>query len=127
LGPYILTQGLLPLVRERMGQIVFLNSTAGLTSRANVGQYAATKHALKALADGLREEVNRDRIRVLSVYPGRTATQMQQQLHAVEGRLYHPDRLLQPGDVASVVVNALCLPRTAEVTDINIRSMIKPD
>jgi NADP-dependent 3-hydroxy acid dehydrogenase YdfG len=33
--------------------------------------------------------------------------------------------LLQPEDVASVVVNALALPWTAEVTDISIRPMMK--
>jgi NADP-dependent 3-hydroxy acid dehydrogenase YdfG len=106
---------------------VFLNSSAGLMAHTNVGQYTATKHALKAIADCLREEVNGDRIRVLSVFPGRTATPLQRRLHVVEGREYRPERLLQPEDVASVVVSALCLPRTAEVTDINIRSMSKPE
>ena len=38
---------------------------------------------------------------------------------------YRPELLLQSADVASVVVNALSLPRTAEVTDISIRPMIK--
>ena len=49
-GPYLLTQGLLPMLRQRRGQIVFMNSSAGLTAGAGVGPYAATKHALKALA-----------------------------------------------------------------------------
>ena len=126
-GPYLLTQDLLPLIRLRQGQIVFINSSAGLTARANVGQYAATKHALKAIADSLRDEVNRDGVRVLSVFPGRTATPTQERLHALERRTYQPDRLLQPDDVADVVVNALCLPRTAEVTEIKIRPMLKWD
>jgi NADP-dependent 3-hydroxy acid dehydrogenase YdfG len=127
LGPYLLTQGLLPLVRKRQGQIVFMNSSAGHTARANVGQYAATKHALKAVADSLREEVNRDRVRVLSVFPGRTATPMQERVYGFEQRPYRPDGLLQPEDVAAVIVNALSLPRTAEVTDINIRPLVKPE
>ena len=127
LGPYLLTQVLLPMIRARQGQIVFINSSVGLTARARVGQYAATKHALKAIADSLREEVNRDGVRVLSVYPGRTATPAQEALHALEGRPYRPDRLLQPEDVATMVLSALCLPRTAEVTDIQIRPMVKPD
>ncbi len=126
-GPYLLTQALLPMIRARQGQIVFINSSVGLTARARVGQYAATKHALKAIADSLREEVNRDGVRVLSVYPGRTATPAQEVLHALEGRPYRPDRLLQPEDVAAMVLTALCLPRTAEVTDIQIRPMVKPD
>jgi NAD(P)-dependent dehydrogenase (short-subunit alcohol dehydrogenase family) len=127
LGPYLLTQDLLPLILQRKGQIVFINSSAGLTARANVGQFAATKHALKAIADSLRDEINCHGVRVLSVYPGRTATPNQERLHVLEGRVYRPDRLMQPEDVAAVVVNALCLPRTAEVTDIKIRSMMKFD
>ena len=91
-GPYLLTQALLPLLKLRRGQIVFMNSSAGLDARANVAQYAASKHALKAIADSLREEINRDGIRVLSVFPGRTATPMQQQLHVLEGRPYQPGK-----------------------------------
>ena len=109
LGPHLLTQALLPLILQSQGQIVFVNSSAGLTARANIGQFAATKHALKALADSLRDEVNRDGVRVLSVFPGRTATPNLERLHALEGRPYRPELLLQPGDVAAVVVNALCL------------------
>jgi NADP-dependent 3-hydroxy acid dehydrogenase YdfG len=124
-APYALTQALLPMLRSRGGQIVFINSSAGLRARATVGQYAATKHALKAIADSLRDEVNGDGVRVLSVFLGRTASPMQAAVHEIEGRTYHPDRLLQTDDVASVVLHVLSLPRTAEVTDINIRPLMK--
>jgi short-subunit dehydrogenase len=122
----MLTQALLPLLKARQGQIVFINSTVGLRAGANVGQYAATKHGLKALADSLRDEVNADGVRVLSVFLGRTATPMQAAIHEMEGRVYHPEFLMQPEDVAAVVINALSLPRTAEMTDIHVRPMIKP-
>ena len=42
-APYLLTQALLPALRARKGQIVFINSTVGLIARANVGQFAATQ------------------------------------------------------------------------------------
>jgi NADP-dependent 3-hydroxy acid dehydrogenase YdfG len=125
-APYLLTQALLPTLRERKGQVVFVNSTAGLTARAGVAQYAATKHALKAIADSLREEVNSDGVRVVSVFPGRTATPMQSRVFAAEGRRYLPERLMQPADVASVVLQAITLPRTAEVTDVMVRPGLKP-
>ena len=125
-APYSLTKTLLPMIRLRRGQIVFVNSSVGLNARANVGQYAVTKHALKAFADSLRDEVNADGVRVLSVFLGRTATPMQASVHEMEGKEYHPERLLLPEDVAAVVINALSLPRSAEVTDINIRPLIKP-
>jgi NADP-dependent 3-hydroxy acid dehydrogenase YdfG len=125
-APYLLTQALLPLLRRRQGQVVFINSSVGLAARGQVGPYAATKHALRALADSFRDEVNTEGVRVLSVYLGRTASPMQAMMHAMEGKPYHPEHLLQPSDVAAVVLNALCLPRTAEVTDISIRPMRKP-
>src|SRR5581483_4472786 len=124
-APYVLTRGLLPLLRRNQGQIVFINSTMGLGTRAGVAAYAASKHALKALADTVREEVSPDGVRVLSVFPGRTATPGQAAIHAAERRQYVPDRLMQPEDVATMVVSALAVPRTAEVTDIRIRPMHK--
>ena len=126
LAPYALTQVLLEMLIVREGQVVFINSTAGLNAGANVSQYAATKHALKAMADSLRAEVNPKGVRVLSVFPGRTATPMQEAVHRSEGKPYFPERLLQPEDVAAMVLAALALPRTAEVTDLMIRPMMKP-
>jgi NAD(P)-dependent dehydrogenase (short-subunit alcohol dehydrogenase family) len=122
-APYLLTQCLLPLLEPRQGQIVFLNSSIYQNARALVGPYAATKYGLKGLADSLRSEVNPRGVRVLSVFPGRTASPMQAAVHADEGRSYQPERLLQPADVAASVVHALALPRTAEVTDIHIRPL----
>jgi NADP-dependent 3-hydroxy acid dehydrogenase YdfG len=124
-GQYALIQLLLPLLRKRPGQIVFINSSAGLRSPANVGQFSATQHALRSIADTLRDEVNADGIRVVSVYPGRTATPRMAALFAKEGKTYRPELLLQAEDIASMVTHSLCLPRTAEVTDISIRPMLK--
>jgi NADP-dependent 3-hydroxy acid dehydrogenase YdfG len=124
-APYLVTQALLPMLRFRQGQIVFINSSIGKNAPANVGQYAATKHGLKAIADSLRDEVNADGVRVLSVFLGRTATPMQAAIYEMEGRTYRPDLLLQPEDVAAVVLNALALPRSAEVTEISMRPLIK--
>ena len=125
-GPYYLTQLLLPLVRKKIGQIVFINSSVGLTGgRANISQYAATKQALKAMTDSLREEVNSDGMRIISVYPGRTATPMQQEICRAEGKQYQPNLFSRPEDVAHIVLNALSVPRSSEVTDIVIRPMKK--
>jgi NAD(P)-dependent dehydrogenase (short-subunit alcohol dehydrogenase family) len=125
-APFVLTQHLLPAVRRARGQIVFVNSSVVTTAAASLSQYAATKHALKALADSLRCEVNRDGVRVISIYPGRTASPMQQHVHALEARPYRPGDLLQPEDVAAVTVDALRLPRTAELTDVHVRPMRRP-
>ena len=125
-GHYALIQLLLPSLRKTQGQIVFINSSAGIRMpSAGAGQFAATQHGLRAIADSLRDEVNGDGIRVLSVYPGRTATPRMESLYAERGLPYHPELLMQPQDVAAMVIAALSLPRTAEVTDISMRPMQK--
>lgn len=123
-APYLLTQALLPSLIARRGQVVFVNSSSGFNpARAGWVAYSASKHALRAVADGLRDEVNAQGVRVLTVFPGRTATPMQEEVHRYEGRDYDPERFLQPRDVAAAVLSALALPRTAEVTDLHLRPM----
>lgn len=124
-APYLLTQSLLPLIKFARGQIIFINSSQGLNARATLSQFSSTQHSMRAIADSLREEVNQDGIRVTSLYLGRTATPRIEGLYNKEGKKYDPTLLLQPEDVASVVSHVLSLPRTAEVTNINIRPMIK--
>jgi NADP-dependent 3-hydroxy acid dehydrogenase YdfG len=124
-GHYLMIQTMLPLLRKAKGQVVFINSSAGLRSPATTGQFSATQHAFRSIADSLREEVNADGIRVLSIFPGRTATPRIAKLFEKEGRAYQPALLMQPEDVAEMVTHSLRLPRTAEVTDISIRPMQK--
>lgn len=125
-APYLVTRALLPLLVAARGEIVFVNSSAALAARPENALYAATKLALRSLAGSLRDQVNPLGVRVLSVYPGQTATPMQERARAQEGQPYDPSSLLDPGDVAAAVVHALALPRTAEVTDITLRPMTKP-
>jgi NAD(P)-dependent dehydrogenase (short-subunit alcohol dehydrogenase family) len=123
LGPYSLLQRLLPLLIEAQGQVVFINSTQGLKAAAGIGQFGATQHAMKAVADSLRDEINGNGVRVTSIFLGRTATERQRAIFATEGRPYRPERLIQPADVAEIVLSLLQLPRTTEPTDIILRPM----
>lgn len=125
-APFLVTQHLVPALRATGGQIVFVSSSAALRASPGIGQYSATHHALRGLADAFRSELNTDGVRVLTVYPGRTATGLQARIHRDEGREYAPERLLQPSAIAHTVVEALTLPRSAELTDVQIRSMLKP-
>jgi NADP-dependent 3-hydroxy acid dehydrogenase YdfG len=125
-APFLLTKAFVPMLKETCGQVVFINSTSGLIAGTDNGIYAATKHALRALASSIRDNVNPYGIRVVSVFPGRTATAMQEAVHRFEERAYEPGELLQADDVAELIVGALALPRTAEVTDVVVRPMRKP-
>ncbi len=124
LAPLQLAMACLEPLERCRGQVVALNSTAILApSSGGLAAYTMSKHALRAGIDSLRQEVNGRGIRVLSVFPGRTNTPMQSAILAAEGRAVDADCLLSAEDVATMVVAALQLPRTAEVTDIIMRPM----
>jgi len=124
-GPYALIHQLLPSLIEARGQVVFINSTQGLRAGGGIAQFAATQHAMKAIADSLRDEVNVSGVRVTSIFLGRTATERQRAIFEMEGRPYSPERLIQPVDVAQIIVSILRLARTSEVTDVVLRPMRK--
>jgi NAD(P)-dependent dehydrogenase (short-subunit alcohol dehydrogenase family) len=120
-GPAELTRLLLPVLRVSRGRVVFVNSGAGLNAHAGWSAYAASKHGLKALADSLRAEEAPHGVRVTSVYPGRTATPMQEKVHQQEGREYDASRYIDPESVATTILLALDLPDDAHLTDLTVR------
>lgn len=122
-APYRLTQALLPQLVRRQGDIVFINSTQGIAAAPEIGQFAATQHAMKAVADALRGEINEAGVRVVTLHAGRTATPRQARIFSGEGRIYRPELLMQPEDVAAMVAATIALPRTAEVTSVVMRPM----
>ena len=124
-APFLLTQLLLPDLTKSSGQIVFMNSSAAIAPNATLAGYSSNKAALKLIANCLRLEVNASGVRVMSVYPGKTASAMQQRAHELAGKTYDAANLMQPEDVAQMVISALALPKTAEMTDLHIRPMKK--
>jgi NADP-dependent 3-hydroxy acid dehydrogenase YdfG len=116
-----LTRLLLPALRAACGQVVCINSGAGLTAHPGWGSYAASKFALRAFADALRAEEAAHGVRVTSVYPGRTDTRMQRAVVAHEGGEYDGSRFLRPESVARAVLLAVTAPPDADVTELSIR------
>src|SRR5688572_20563062 len=121
LAPAELTRAVLPELRAARGHVVFVNSGSGLRANPGWAAYAASKHALRALADALRAEEAANGVRVTSVYPGRVATPMQEKVHAQEGKQYDASDWIDPESVATTILTALDLPRDAEVTDLTVR------
>lgn len=121
LAPALLSRIAMPAIRRGRGQVIFVNSGAGLRSHPQWAAYAASKHGLKALADSLRAEEAGSGVRVSSVYPGRTATAMQERIHEMEGTAYDPDAFIQAQTVAIAITNLLDTPSDADITDISIR------
>lgn len=118
-GAVALTLALLPALRAAHGQVVFINSGAGQKVSAGMASYSASKFALRAFADSLRAD--EPSLRVTSIFPGRTDSEMQRDLVAYEGKDYDPARFLRPETVGGLVAQAVNTPRDAQVHEITVR------
>jgi NAD(P)-dependent dehydrogenase (short-subunit alcohol dehydrogenase family) len=98
-GQVAVTQAFLPQLRRARGRIVFIGSIAGRSALPFLGPYAASKHALEAVADSLRLELRPFGIHVSIVEPGTIRTpiwaksaaaadELVQRLPAALGELY---------------------------------------
>ncbi|MET0758148.1 MAG: SDR family oxidoreductase [Mycobacterium sp.] len=118
-GAVALTLALLPALRAADGHVVFINSGAGRNVSPGMASYSASKFALRAFADSLRAD--EPALRVTSVFPGRTDTDMQRELVAYEGGDYDAARFLRPETVAGVVANVVATPRDAHIHEVVVR------
>ncbi|OFK65642.1 MULTISPECIES: SDR family oxidoreductase [unclassified Corynebacterium] len=116
--PAELTRQLLPALRAAEGLVVFINSGAGIHSYGDNVIYAATKHALYALADGLR--LGELGIRVSTVAPGPTDTPMLQGLQD-----YNPEHVIAPVEVAKAIRATVDAGPTTQLTEIRVRPRIE--
>ncbi|OBF06534.1 short chain dehydrogenase [Mycobacterium sp. ACS4054] len=119
LGPVELTLALLPALRQARGQVVFINSGAGRNVSPGMASYSASKFALRAFADSLRAD--EPGLRVTTVYPGRTDSEMQRELVAFEGGTYDPAKFLKPETVAATVANVVATPADGHVHEVVLR------
>lgn len=126
-APYYLTQAFLNNIIKNKGQIVFINSTAGLDSWGGVGQYAATKHALRAWANSLRDEVIHHGVKIINIFPGATHSPMQKYVQQFDNSIYEKEKYLKPENVAAVVINALKASDLSVLYDIIVKPNIIDD
>ena len=118
-GAVALTLAVLPALRAARGQVIFVNSGAGLNVSPGLASYSASKFALRAFADSLRTD--EPLLRVTSIHPGRVDTDMQRDLVAYEGGEYDPARFLSPRTVAAAVAAAVATPPDAHTHQVVIR------
>jgi NADP-dependent 3-hydroxy acid dehydrogenase YdfG len=118
-GAVALTLALLPALRSAGGQVIFVNSGAGIKASPGLASYSASKFALRSFADSLRAD--EPDLRVTSVHPGRIDTEMQRDLIAYEERDYVPEQFLSAATVAAVVAQAVNAPADAHVHEIVVR------
>lgn len=120
-APALLTRGLLPQLRAAKGTVVFVNSGSGIRANPRWASYNASKFGLRGFADALGQEEAPHGVRVSSIFPGRTATAMQEQVHSQEGKEYDAEEWIRPETVAKAIVEVIDLGRDATMPEVVIR------
>ena len=113
------------MIEQKAGQFVNVSSVAGHKVSANGAVYAATKHAVRALSEGLRQEVKPYNIRTTVISPGAVATELpdtisEQDISEIMHGFY--DKYAIPADsFARAVVFAMSQPDDVDINEILFR------
>ena len=99
------------------GDVVIVSSLAGKNGFAGGTAYAASKFAVRGLAQSLMLEVRDRNVRVASVFPGSTDTRFFDDTPMSPNR----EKILAAEDVAQAILNLLRAPRRALLSEIDIR------
>ncbi len=120
-APFMLSQRAFPHLRKcGHGRIVNLVSLGGLRLKnANSMLYAMTKHAARAMTDGLRMTGWQHGIRATAICPGPVDTEMMVNTGTLPGDMSKPD------DIAAIVAHILTLPNSASVALVPVNSVME--
>lgn len=122
-----LTQKLVPQMRERGGDVVFISSTAGHAPYPGGAGYTAAKHAERLIPQTLRLELCGDPVRIIDIAPGMVKTEgfSLNRLHgdaeAAEQVYAGVEAPLVAEDVAEAVRWAVSLPSHVNIDSLVIR------
>lgn len=119
-APMRITALSLPKMIENQGAYVFIGSVDALKGNRRRGASTAASAGRIGFAASLFEEVREHGVKVITIHPGFMNTPL-----VSPGRL-DPTRMIQPEDMAQLVVSALSLPRTSCVVEMTVRPQRSP-
>jgi len=99
----VLTREVVRTIHDRSAKIVNIASTAGITSRPGWLAYASSKAAVVSLSTTMADELAGTGIKVYTISPGRTATELRRTLAPEEDM----SSIMQPDQVADVIASLL--------------------
>ena len=111
--------------KQKSGHMIFVSSVAGHKIGPDFAVYAATKHAVRALAEGFRQEVKPYNIRTTIISPGAVATELPDSVTqpdiAEKIRTYYDEIAIPAESFAQAVIFAMSQPEEVDVNEILFR------
>src|SRR3954462_325475 len=114
------------MVEQGSGDVVNISSVAGRTARKGAGVYNASKWAVNAFSESLRQEVTGRGVRISLVEPGAVATELTDHITQPDAKagavqMYTSMRALQAGDIARAVLYLVTQPLHVAVNEVLVR------
>jgi NADP-dependent 3-hydroxy acid dehydrogenase YdfG len=110
---------------RQVSDLVNISSTAGRQVRLGSGVYNATKHAVGAFSESLRQEVTKRHVRVSLVEPGATATELaghnRPEVRETISQRFVDMQRLEAEDIADAIAYIVTRPRHVAVNEVLIR------
>ena len=124
-GLLYITREIAPrMVEQQSGHIINVGSIAGIEVYPNGNVYCATKHAVKAISEGLRKELFDKNIRVTNIAPGLVETEFSiVRFHGDKARadgVYANMQPLTAKDIADCIAFAVSRPAHVNIADMLI-------
>lgn len=117
-GTFLCTQAVLPgMISRKSGTIVMINSVTSKYEFTNSSIYTASKLGLRGMTDVLRKEVRDHGIRLITIMPGATETN----IWAPSVVKKHSHRMMKPSDVADIIIDICRKPSNIVVEEILVR------
>ena len=115
----VITRHLLPhFKRNKIGDIIFIGSEAGLSGAKNGSLYCAAKFGLKGFTEALSKDVSNNNIKVTIINPGMVKTNFFKNLNFEPGD--SEKNVISLRDISSTVTYILGLSRNTIVDEINL-------
>jgi len=117
------------MLKQGGGDIINISSLAARKGNAHTNSYAASKHALNSMTDLMRQEVGNRNIRVCTLMPGATMTEVGDHVtdpkwrQTIQAHVSKEGAVL-PADTADTIVFILTLPRRVNISEICVRPTI---
>lgn len=124
-GLLYVSKAIIPGMLERQsGHIINIGSTAGKEVYPNGNVYCASKHAVDAINQGMRIDLNGNGIRVGAVNPGLTETEFSDVRFNGDsekaGKVYQGFKALQPEDIADIIHFVVTRPYHVNIADLTV-------
>lgn len=117
------------MLQQGEGDIITISSLAGRKGGPMTSAYSASKHAVNMMTDGMRQELGGRNIRVTTLMPGATETEVADSISDPQWRTaikahVSKEGAVKPRDIGEAIVFILAMPRRTNISEISIRPTI---